>query len=172
MARNFARRKKLKMAYILEQREYLQTVTRRIHWAGAALGWRCARLRVGARAGPREQSGCWPSDTGACAVRAGPRPSGAARPGEGTESARGWLRTCWLLGQGSGLNWLGKEGKGKMSFCYLLTFSFLYLFSFFQLNLYTRMIHESNRCTLKATRPTKITVLQHDATTIIPLRFC
>jgi hypothetical protein len=34
------------------------------------------------------------------------------------------------------------------------------------------MIHESNRCTLKATRLTKINVLQHDATTIIPLRFC
>jgi hypothetical protein len=43
--------------------------------------------------------------------------------------------------------------------------------SLFQLNLYIRMIHESNICTLKATRPTKITPLQHNATTIILLRF-
>jgi hypothetical protein len=50
-----------------------------------------------------------------------------------------------------------EEGKVENVF-YLFPFFSLFVL-FFQLNLYIRMIHESNICTLKARRPTKITPL-------------
>jgi hypothetical protein len=108
---------------------------------------------------------------------------GAGQLGRRREQAAG-REACWADGKGGGA--LGHEGgrgvgrtKGKWDgpgrggkvFFYLFPI-FFFIRSLFQLNLYVRMIHESNGCTLKATRPTKITLLQHDATTIILLRFC
>jgi hypothetical protein len=140
--------------------------------AGGSGGWARPRARVwggGAGAGWATQPHAGVGWGGLAGPRLGERASWAVRvTSQVGRGGAGEKRAA--LGRAGEAGWARPRGEKERCFIYFpILFS---ICSFFQLSLFIRMIRGSNGCTLKATRPTKITLLPHDAITIILLRFC